>query len=197
MRDVCPVCHQQDKLHPWQGALPDPLASHRSAHQRPDSGRAGDGLVTAEAGMLASEPDPTLPTPPVFLPPRKRTTPRWSGVVLIPLAVLLSLWFFFGLLTTLANAWAGWDGASWSLLLVTTLSGLGALVCLWLSWRLNSNHGSRNGLAFTRDAQRAHAAPFGKRGQDPDLLYCERDHVLFKPMTHTTDPAVVNETPVT
>lgn len=146
--------------------------------------------------MLASEPDITLPSPPVVNAPSRRLVPSVSEIVLVVSAVILSLWFLFGLLTTLVNAWAGWDAASLPLLLISALSGFGALVCLWLSWRLNAKRVSRSDLPFTMETQRAHAASFWEQGPDPDLIYCERDHVLFKPLTSMTDSDVVNETSV-
>lgn len=194
MRDVCPVCHRQDKLRRWHGSLSEPSPSESLALGRPDSGRAGDGLVTAEAWMLASEPDPALPTAPRFLRPRRRSAPSAAEIAFVALAVVLSLGCIFGILTLLAQVWTGWEAASLRSLLLAVLSGFGALACVWLAWRLSAARHAGNGASFGRDDQRAFEGSAQIRSRVSEYLYCERDHIVFESMANQTDPALVEET---
>lgn len=143
--------------------------------------------------MLASEPDSGLQTPPRFVRSTKRTVPSASEIALVALAVVLSLWCIFAVLTLLAHVWTGWDAASTTLLLFVALSGFGALVCVWLAWRLSSNRIARSDLLWGRDDPHTFGDSPPHRPQASRLLYCERDHVVFESTVNQTDPAMVKE----
>lgn len=140
--------------------------------------------------MLASEPDPTLPTPPVYRETRRRAAraPGLAEFALIATALLLLLWSVFGVLTLLLDASTGLGNVDPRLVGLVILSGLGSLACLWLAWRQAAARTRHSGPPVPGLQRRTSNDWTMQEAVFVRLLYCERDHIVFDPQTGRRAP---------